>query len=738
MQYSWQMAFSAPVSRTVTKIAGREPQAIGRLPTPGSEIDHGAADAQREKVKHRITPKLQRIVFLATTASGTLAVATRRMLALPTLRACLPEFQRLCHLGSPRARHAGAVAGWGLKPSTRKAREHADRHRLPYIAIEDGFLRSWGLGVEGHPPHSLVVDPLGIYYDASRPSALENLILAAEHTSEAELARARSGMQRLRELRLSKYNHAPDRPLFDDDRPRVLVVDQTAGDASIPGGLAEADDFQRMLESARAEHPESEILVKVHPDVIAGKKEGHLLAAGQLPGCRLIGETLSPWSLLDAVHCVHVVSSQLGFEALLADKRVVCHGVPFYAGWGLTDDRRHCPRRGVPRSLAQVFAAAYFGYARYANPYTGQAGDFEQTLELIGDQTRQQRRLAGRWVTYGLSSWKRGFVGDFLGDGAAIRHLRHNKPPEGAERDERLLCWASQLDSAAEQRCRERDHVLWRMEDGFLRSIGLGVDLARPLSLVVDSLGIHYDANRESELERTLNEASFPPALLQRAARLRERLVALRISKYNVPGARRLQRPEGGRLLLVPGQVETDASIAHGTFDIRTNGDLLAAVRQANPEARILYKPHPDVTTGARVGALSPGDERLYDLEVGDVDIVDLLDMVDEVHTMCSLAGFEALLRGRRVVTYGMPFYAGWGLTEDRHACPRRRRSLELDALVAATLILYPLYVDPGSRRLCNAETVVALLEQRRADHHRPAWRTHLYRWYRNIFIGKH
>ncbi|WP_410000316.1 capsular polysaccharide biosynthesis protein [Halomonas sp. I1] len=660
------------------------------------------------------------------------------MLALPILSACLPEFDRFCPLGSPGGRRAASVAGWGLKPSSRKARAHADRHRLPYLAIEDGFLRSWGLGVEGHPPHSLIVDPLGIYYDASRPSTLENLILDADDTPEAELVRARDGMERLRELRLSKYNQAPDRRLFDDDRPRVLVVDQTAGDASIAGGLAEPDDFRRMLDAARAEHPESEILIKVHPDVIAGKKAGHLLEAGRLPGCRLIGENLNPWSLLDAVHCVHVVSSQLGFEALLAGKRVVCHGVPFYAGWGLTDDRRSCPRRGVQRSLAQVFSAAYLRYARYANPYTGQATDFEEALELIGDQTRQQRRLAGRWVTWGLSSWKRGFVGDFLGHDADIRHLRHDHPPKDAGRDERLLCWASRLDAETEERCRARGQALWRMEDGFLRSIGLGVDLARPLSLVVDALGIHYDASRESELERTLNDASFSPALLRRAARLRERLVALRLSKYNVPGARRLQRPEGGRLLLVPGQVESDASIAHGTLDIRTNGALLAAVRRANPDARILYKPHPDVVTGARIGALSQADERLYDQEVGDVDIVDLLDMVDEVHTMCSLAGFEALLRGRRVVTYGMPFYAGWGLTEDRHACPRRRRSLDLDALVAATLILYPLYVDPGSRRLCNAETVVALLEQRRAEHPRPAWRTQLYRWYRNIFIGKH
>ncbi|MCW4151740.1 capsular polysaccharide biosynthesis protein [Halomonas sp. 18H] len=668
----------------------------------------------------------------------TVAISTRRMRALPILRACLPEFEHFPLLGSWAARRAGVIAGWGLKPSSRKARDHADAQGLPYLAVEDGFLRSWGLGVEGHPPHSLIVDRVGIYYDASRRSELEQLIQAADDFPAEELERARRGMQRLRELRLSKYNHAPDRTLFADQRPRVLVVDQTAGDASIEGALATAEDFQCMLDRARSEHPEAEILVKVHPDVIAGKKAGHLGDAGEIPGCRLIGETLNPWALLDSVDTVHVVSSQLGFEALMAGKRVVCHGVPFYAGWGLTDDRKACPRRQLPRSLEQVFAAAYLRYTRYANPYTGLASNFEDVIELIGDQTRQHHRLAGRWAVYGLSSWKRGFVGDFLGELSRVRHLRHHQPPQGAEADERILCWASRLDENAATRCRQSGHALWRMEDGFLRSIGLGVDLARPLSLVVDSLGIHYDAKRESELERLLNEADFPPALMARAARLRERLVALRLSKYNLPGARPLERPPGKRLLLVTGQVESDASIAHGTVDIRTNGDLLTAVREANPHARILYKPHPDVLTGARVGALDTAHEALYDQSVSDVDITGLLDMVDEVHTMGSLAGFEGLLRGCRIVTYGLPFYAGWGLTEDRHQCPRRRRTLELDELVAATLILYPLYVDPGSRRLCNAETVVTLLEQQRNQHHRPAWWTHLYRWYRNTFIGKH
>ncbi|MBB3142643.1 capsular polysaccharide biosynthesis protein [Halomonas organivorans] len=673
----------------------------------------------------------------STTSRRQALVATRRMLELPTLRACLTEFDDLALLRRGRVRRADAILGWGLKPSAAPARRLAERHERPYVAVEDGFLRSWGLGVQGHAPHSLVVDHRGIYYDATRPSDLEQLILEARF-DEAELERADRCMAQLRQLRLSKYNHAPDRALEHTATPRVLVVDQTAGDASIPAGLANADSFRRMLDEVLHAHPDAEILVKVHPDVIAGKKDGHLADAARHPRCRLIGEDLNPWALLDAVDSVHVVTSQLGFEALLAGKRVVCHGMPFYAGWGLTEDRIDCPRRGHPRTLRQLFAAAYLRYARYANPYTGSATTLEATIDLIADQKRQQERLAGRWVTYELSGWKRGFVPDFLGAESTYRHRRRGQPPEGAITGERVLSWASRTPPGSEQACRQRGTPLWRMEDGFVRSVGLGVDLTRPLSLVLDARGIYYDAGQPSDLEALLQHTRFDDPLRQRAAALRQRLLSLKLTKYNVAGEPLPAMPDGQRRLLVPGQVESDASIAHATHDVRTNSDLVRAVRRANPDALLIYKPHPDVTSGARIGELDDVARALVDIEARHADIAALLDSVDEIHTMCSLAGFEGLLRERKVVTYGLPFYAGWGLTEDRLHCERRGRQLTLDELVAATLILYPLYVDPRSRQLCNAETAIALLEQQRARGRRLAWKTRLYRHYRNIFIGKH
>ena len=654
------------------------------------------------------------------------------------LAAFLEEFDDVTQI-RPLGNQPQAVIGWGLKPTSLRARRYATRHHLPYISLEDGFLRSLGLGVAGYQPHSMIVDYSGIYYDASRPSDLEQWLTEATFSAE-ELSRAERCMALLKRYRLSKYNHAPDTSVIAT-QASVLVVDQTAGDASIEYGGASAASFSAMLEHALIHHPNAKVLVKIHPDVIAGKKRGHLTSALQHPRCQVISEDINPWALFDQVDDVYVVTSQLGFEALMAGKRVHCFGLPFYAGWGLTQDQISCPRRTRSRTLQEVFAAAYLRYCRYANPYTGQPSTLEETIYLIADQKRQQERLRGEWLACGFSSWKRRFIGDFLGPAA---HVRYQKAlPQQATDTQRLLVWSSRINDAFKAQHSELLPHLWRMEDGFIRSVGLGVDLTQPLSLVVDRYGIYYDPSQPSELETLLNESEFSNDLLARAAELRQRLVALKLSKYNVPGVADFTLPDHQTVILVPGQVESDASIATGSPEVSTNSALLKAVRKAQPDAFIIYKAHPDVISGARIGKLDTDAKRLYDLDASHIDITALLERVDAVHTMSSLTGFEALLRHRQVTTYGLPFYAGWGLTHDAMHCPRRNRTLTLDALVAGTLLLYPNYVDPTSGQLCNAETVVSLLERvklQQSSAQKPllTWKQRVYRCYRNLLIGSH
>ena len=160
--------------------------------------------------------------------------------------------------------------------------------------------------------------------------------------------------------------------------------------------------------------------------------------------------------------------------------------------------------------------------------------------------------------------------------------------------------------------------------------------------------------------------------------------------------------------------MEDDQSILRGCGSLRTNLGLLRAVREDEPSAFIVYKPHPDVAAGNRTGAVPASALReLADAVVTGTDIAACYGAVDALATLTSLSGFEALLRGLPVTTYGMPFYAGWGLTSDRLPSPRRTRRLSLDALVAGALITYPIYVDPGSGLPCAPEYLVSLLAAR-------------------------
>ena len=314
----------------------------------------------------------------------------------------------------------------------------------------------------------------------------------------------------------------------------------------------------------------------------------------------------------------------------------------------------------------------------------------------------------------GFPSWKRRAATLFFKG----RKIRFISSPSALPRrkDLTVATWGMQI---PKEDFPEGSTIL-RVEDGFLRSVGLGAAYIQPISWIVDSKGIYFDSRQVSDLEHLLQHHEFSRDLLQRAGLLRRLIVSARLTKYNLTHANWIRPSHSGRVILVPGQVESDASLRHGAPNLSTNIELLRAVREANPAAFILYKPHPDVAAGFRSSGIGEKEAADWCDEIlENVCMVSLLETVDEVHTLTSLAGFEALLRGRRVVTYGQPFYAGWGLTEDNHPVARRTRRLDLDTLVAAALLCYPLYLDWESQRLTTAEQALAQLQHPSADNSR-------------------
>ncbi|SOY64177.1 Capsule polysaccharide modification protein LipA [Cupriavidus taiwanensis] len=638
-----------------------------------------------------------------------LGVFSRGIYSIKHLRAFLEEDVVLMRPALSRSRPDG-VAAWGRRPSAARAEEYARKNSVRrFLRLEDGFMRSIAPGMESMSC-SMVVDDVGIYYDATGPSLLEHL--AQLPLSSEEASRADTLINVWRKSGISKYNHAPD-PQVLQDRPYVLIIDQTANDASVQYGMGDADCFERMLMTAHEAYPDCEILVKEHPEVSLGRKRGYLgalLEKGGFPRVRRLQTDVHVVPLLRTATAVFTVTSQVGFEALLHGRPVHTFGMPFYAGWGLTRDAQVAPTRRQPITLAQLAFAALVRYTRYVDPHSGKRCQPEDAIAYLALQRAMRQQFPARVHAVGFSRWKRPILRDYL-QGCEVRfHRKLEAVPTGAT----LLQWGRRHGQPTRS-----DVSTVTVEDGFLRSVGLGAHLVRPVSWVFDRSGIYYDATTPSELEELLATTEFDQPLLQRACDLRESVVRSRLTKYNV-GQGVWQRPAGQqKVVLVVGQVESDASLRYGALGIRTNRELLKAVRASEPDAYLVYKPHPDVMAGLRGSrAKEAALDAFCDELVIDYPMYQLIDAVDDVHVLTSLAGFEALLRGKPVTTHGTPFYAGWGLTSDHYPAPRRRRKLTLDMLVAGTLILYPRYV------LRSAETGFATPEQ--VVSHMLAWRQEL------------
>jgi len=495
----------------------------------------------------------------------------------------------------------------------------------------------------------------------------------------------------------------PPRPAAAVRRHRVLLIDQRESSRGIDGlAIRRAPlDFARMLDAARATHPDAEFWLLQSSDNGSGRWLSSTSPA--LPrGIQLVDNARHAFHEID---CAYTIDASEGMLALLANVPIHVHGAPYYAGWGLTHDAAPLVNRTARPSLSALFDVIFVKWARYLDPSTHTPGTLDQVLDSIDLQREVRERFADIQDIAGIRFqwWKRHFATPFLTAGGG--KLRWTREPSALASNECGALWGAR---SADELPTQTKHV--RIEDGFFHSCGLGSDMIAPRSQVVDRRGLYFDASRPSDLSVLLNETEFSPAELTRAAALRKLVTELGVTKYNL-GRRAPEwtAPIGRRVVLVPGQVADDASIRLGTGAISTADALLREVRTRRPDAFIVYKPHPDVLSGNRSGLINV--QLLADVVDTTADLLSLIDMADEVHTLSSLAGFDALMRDKAVFTYGMPFYAGWGLTNDALApLPWRERTLSLDMLTAGVLLRYPIYWDWRLRLFTTPEAVVRQL----------------------------
>ncbi|EEO26570.1 capsular polysaccharide biosynthesis protein [Helicobacter winghamensis] len=615
--------------------------------------------------------------------------------------------------------------GWGRKKSGLKAIELAKKNNSSFLLLEDGFLRSLDLGVENSPSFSLVKDAVGIYYDATSESELERILNTYEF-DDRFLTEASLAIKQIKHERLSKYNNNLSIPkdFFVGDESRILVITQVANDASLKYGLADSFSTLDLIDDAIRENPTSRIYIKIHPDVLSGKKTSDIDVNMIPKECVLLKENYNPIELLGYFKKVYTKTSGMGFEALMMGCECVCYGLPFYAGWGLTQDKLICNRRTKKRILEEVFAASYMLYSEYFNPYLGKKSDIFDTINTLAKYKKIEQNNSGNLYFLGFTLWKRWFIKPFFK--AKNNRFFFLNSLEDLEKYpltqvDKFFIWGGKFAKedliGVLQNLGVYNSEVYFVEDGFLRSVSLGSDLTRPFSLIVDSKGLYVDPNLPSDLEGILQNYNFNEGLIERAKSLRDNIVHHKFSKYNGLQHKDLKINTDKKIILIPAQVEDDASMLLGGMGYTTLL-LLQEVREKNPEAFILYKPHPDVSSGNRKGLKDKKIILKYcDFILENVSIDSAILACDEVHTITSTSGFDALLREKKVFVYGLPFYAGWGLTQDKHRVTRRTRILKLEELVAGTLIVYPRYIHPKSKSLCEVEIALDIMLKIQRDY---------------------
>ena len=428
-----------------------------------------------------------------------------------------------------------------------------------------------------------------------------------------------------------------------------------------------------------------------------------LLAGATMPrrgGIPRLAAPSDPWHLAQSSTEIWIdANHELALVAALAGSRLTLFGHGKFAGC-LTGQE-------------EAVGAAILEGRSYRCPFSGKPISAAEAIALLADWRRLIDANRAVAAIYGVARWKRVTLDPLLWDGTG-RVCYARRLPASVERP--VIAWKSRTAKPLLATLATRGVAIAELEDGFIRSAGLGANCVPPLSAIVDFSGVYFDPADPSDLEQILEHGDISHGLCQRAAALREQLVHSGVSKYGQTTCR-VERPSGScRRVLITGQVEDDRSMLSGGAGL-SNLELIKRARAIEGDAWLIYKPHPDVEAGHRKGHIA--DQEVF-RHANEIDrttpITALLAVIDALHVITSLAGFEALLRGKPVTVHGVPFYAGWGLTRDLAAIPpRRTRKRSLDELVAAALLLYPRYVDPVTRLPCPAEVVVERMAQDRA-----------------------
>ncbi len=387
---------------------------------------------------------------------------------------------------------------------------------------------------------------------------------------------------------------------------------------------------------------------------------------------------------------------------------------------------------GIKVHVEQLFFSAYLDYSHYVDLITKTSSNIDNTMNWLITNRHWHNQLKGKLTLYELNNTQLPTVRDFVDFADTKIFVKPQLSWKNCLHPNHFFVKLSNpllvsgLENYHKLTAHKKTDKVYCMEDGFIRTNGLEKPATHPLSLVLDQQGIYYKATDPSDLEILLKNC---PKLTQveedRVHALQQRLLSQRITQYPLADEEKSDQLNkldyvASKKILIVGQTKEHLSVQYCGSTIQSNAELINQVKQDNPYAYLIYKPHPDIEAGLQVDTVDKQTLSQVDMVALDTSMPDCLQAIDEVHTISSFAGFEGLLYNKKVVCYGLPFYAGWGLTVDKNKeiAPisnylirrQREQALTLEQLIYCTLIKYPLYHLPNGYGLAQVEQVIDYL----------------------------
>lgn len=612
---------------------------------------------------------------------------------------------------------------WGLfQPEDLES--YALQHGIPVMRMEDGFIRSSGLGANHVLPYSICIDKTGIYFDSRRSCDLEYTLLNYNFDADPELmAEAQICISLVKKNKITKYNGFQE-PISSavygkKNGTRILVIGQVEDDQSVIFGCDKPITNNDVVRIAHRENPGAQIIYKVHPDVLAGKRS-ELSNPNDVADLALI--VREPMSLDDALHGidrVYTISSLAGFEALIRGIPVTTLGAPFYSGWGVTDDRQLVERRNRKLTLLQIFAIAYLKYAIYFDPATGNSLTAREVIEKLsyrivnqpGDEknrTTSSPVVALFGAPYPLEMFSS------ISNGAEILLVDRSIDTETfrvqwvekiCNEGSVAYIWGGRLPESIIILMQNAGVVVYSVTPGVVHRMGIVSPPFAPSAWNIEPYEVEAFDGPDSYLVRVLEAGDFlqDRTLLNEAEQLAVKLTAHldSISVAKTP----THRLRSGVRILVLGQPEDHAEVRYQGGKQFNSNDLVVIAHLENPGAEIFYRPDVANVKRKRPALSNPQLVKDYCSFVPTQESLStLINSCDHVFTISHIGGFEAILRGKTVTVFGRPFYSGWGLSEDRQKI-ERVRSLSANQLFAGSCLFAATYMDPVYK-LIGSESV--------------------------------